>query len=370
MGSLKADDQIRPENERTLHFALTPFRILQDVALGVLFVVMLIGWIFVSQIGWIVDLGPRSERARDAMVDQVGRNISAPGEGLSVLDLTVNFTDRAYWDQDRSSEWAEPDFFWADWQKNYEDAGLGLDPPAIDSFQIQQGRQSLDIDDHGIQFCHVGHPGLYSTALGSWSDRGDPGFVLGRKSARMRRDFETAAIMISALRSALAHLKAGQTLASEYGPASGLPLEDSYCNADGADPALLTPAQLAAYRSATYQIHLEEAPEVTFRLIYYGADNITPWREDGTEIVGMCDGCDPDNDLMYSTTLYADLFDKEPPLSDAQERAEKELLKTANMAFWLQEARENGITDTAPLAAENLRARQDLAAIFGDPIPQ
>jgi hypothetical protein len=85
----------------------------------------------------------------------------------------------------------------------------------------------------------------------------------------MHRSFETAAIMIATLRSALVHQKAGQTLASEYGPASAKPPENSYCNADRVDPTVLSPAQLAAYRAATWSIHLRYAPEVSFRYVYF-----------------------------------------------------------------------------------------------------
>jgi hypothetical protein len=70
---------------------------------------------------------------------------------------------------------------------------------------------------------------------------GHPNTNLVRKSVRMHRDFEAAAIVVAALRPALARLKAGQN------PASAKHLENSYCNADWVDPTVLSPAQLAAY---------------------------------------------------------------------------------------------------------------------------
>jgi hypothetical protein len=109
---------------------------------------------------------------------------------------------------------------------------------------------------------------------------------------------------------------------------------------------------------------------VTFRYMYFGDGGQA--AENGMKIVGMRSEhsvFDGDDGLLYATSYLGDLFDENPPLSALQMEAEKELLATASMAFWLQEARENGFTDPTALAAENLAARRDLAAIFGELAP-
>lgn len=52
-----------------------------------------------------------------------------------------------------------------------------------------------------------------TTSRSAPADRADVFLMLDRNSARMRRDYETAAIMVAALRSTLSHLKARQSVA-------------------------------------------------------------------------------------------------------------------------------------------------------------
>jgi len=59
------------ENAEALHPALFPFRLLTQLLYGLGFVGMCILAIFRAQAGWIVDYGPRSESARQAVVDQL-----------------------------------------------------------------------------------------------------------------------------------------------------------------------------------------------------------------------------------------------------------------------------------------------------------
>ena len=76
--------------------------------------------------------------------------------------------------------------------------------------------------------------------------------------------------------------------------------------------------------------------------------------------------CENDAGLMPYTTLYADLWAKDPLLPPTQMRAERELLKTATWEFWVKEARENGISNEATLKAEFRAVQRDLTVIFGD----
>jgi len=385
----KDDEQIRADNDRVLHFAMSPLRFIYEIMAAMGLVGMAICYVFISQVGWVVDLGLRSQHARNEQVQALATSLGGDyNSARKNIDITVSFADRASdWDAKNypGQPWHGQDHFWITEEdyvtKGQEAPGVWTDPEsqykALDPFQLTAEHAFTPL--RGFPFCHVGHPGMYETKLGIWSER--PDTILDRKSARMHRDFETGAIMIAALRSALAHLKAGQSLTSEYGPASGKPLENSYCNADGADPSILSPAQLAAYRATTWWIHLFYAPTVTFRYVYFPTGELDiedpsdpnlarqrQWVDQGgMKIIGMGDD---EKDLVYGTTLYADLFADDPPLSDGQLKAEKELLATESMNFWLQAARENGITDTAPLYAENLAARRDLAAIFGDPVTE
>lgn len=383
MTQLKDLDQIRADNDRVLHFATSPLRFIYQLLMGLGIVGMAISYLFISQVGWVVDMGLRSQRARDEQAQAIAASL---GDNRKGVDVTVDFSDRASnWDEANYSgqPWHGQDHFWVTEQdyvtKAQEVTGGEPNPESkfstLDPFRLTGHRVNTPL--RGFPFCHTGHPEEYETKLGPWAER--PDTILDRKSARMHRDFETAAIMIAALRSALAHLKAGQSLASEYGPASDKPLENSYCNADGADPAILSPDQIAAYRASTWSIHFFYAPMVTFRYAYFGGSEASieepddpvvhrqaQWEDQGMKIVGM--GTD-DKDLIYGTTLYSDLFADNPPLSEGQLEAERDLLQTESMDFWLKAAKENGIADTASLYAENLAARRDLATIFGDPLP-
>ena len=380
MSYLKDDEEINAENARTLHFALTPVRLLYRLLAVFGLVGMAIAWFFIRHTGWIVDLGPRSEWARQEIVDQLSRNLGANDySSPKMIDITVEFGDRAggtyTWEGGYKEAWRQPDHFWVTQRADYVadiSYATGMDQPetyrTLSPFILRESRASTQL--LGFPYCHTGHPGIFETKLGPWSDREVANHLIDLKSGRMRRDYETAAIMVAALRSALAHLKAGQNLDSEYGPASGKPLENSYCNADGADPAVLSPVQIEAYRAATYAIDLTDAPDVTFRYMYL--TDGSNWNEEGMRIVGMCldNGHDCNNDagLMPYVTLYGDLWAKEPPLSSTQMRAERALLKTARWEFWAKEAQTNGISETASLAGEFQAAQRDLMAIFGEAI--
>lgn len=45
---------------------------------GLGFVGMLIGYVCTRQVGWITDLGPRSEQARQVEIDNLNRDIGSP----------------------------------------------------------------------------------------------------------------------------------------------------------------------------------------------------------------------------------------------------------------------------------------------------
>lgn len=358
MSYFNDQDQIERENQEALHLALTPFRILQTLIRTVGFILLLILWLLRNQVGWIVDCGPRSESARQDLVNSIGQDF-APGfseAGNGLVDVAVDFADRS-------------------------SAPTGEGSDTVYPFQLQIERQNAPFG--GIPFCVLGNPGMFESGRTGWGEMGDPEIALNRKSGRMRRDYETAALMTAALRSALAHLKVGQTLASEEGPTSDLPRRDTYCDPDGADPRLLTRAQLAAYRSATYRVHLYDAPAILIRYISFDVDTVgdpddperqreEQWKDQGFQISGMCvddyqcTDAEQETPLDFYVTYFGDIFDRDAPLSYPQLDAERRMLEMADLSFWLREAKENGIADTAPLVAMHRRAEEDLAAITGE----
>src|ERR1035437_9162697 len=78
-----ADDrmrQIERENAEVLHFMETPFRWLITSLKVVFLVVALVVLLIVNQVGWIVDLGDRSQRARDARQDRLETLLHSNGD--------------------------------------------------------------------------------------------------------------------------------------------------------------------------------------------------------------------------------------------------------------------------------------------------
>lgn len=384
MSYLKTDEQIRRENDEALHVALTPFRFIYRIMAMFGLLTMALAWGLICWCGWIVDVGPRSERARQAAIADMNYASSFEGDGAWTLDLEFDFRNRPSWWDIRNNHaddpWASPDHFRVTDRLIYPHVDLETAEHKYRDTIVPFTTSEIGgtMANHGIPFCQLGHAGLNDTGLGTWSERGNPRFLLNRKAGRMHRDYETVAMMTAALRSALAHLRAGQTLASEGGPDETSP-EDSFCNAEGVIPGKLKPDQVAAYRAATYQVHLPDAPVLWVRYAYFGIDEAQTqepddpivkrqyqWRLGGAEIVGMCldDNCRDETALNFQTTYLDDLFAQEPPLGPAQLDAEQALLQTATMDFWLQEARANGITDVKLLYAMHDEAEKDLQTVL------
>jgi len=373
------------ENIEATHLLMTPIRMIAGFFKVCAFILGLFYLLFLNQVGWITDLGPRSERARMAAIEDIHLD-----DGYPFADIDIDFRNRAsLYEAEHLGDipWEARDHFWVKTRRVYITQDEEDRVHTITSFAIvmDAGRGT---PDRGIPFCHMGLPGIFDTSLGSWGDRGEPELMLDRKSARMRRDYETAAIMVSALRGTLAHLKLHQTTAGMYGPdATDKPLANSFCNAEGADPEVYTPGEIAAFKSATYTIHLDHAPIVRFRYVgfpvYFPSDPDDPVvaksqrREEGfMKLTGMCDLGDdtslvnvcsgPDDALMYSTSYVADIFAQNPPLNERQMHAEEAILKTATVQFWEDAARQNGVTNLHAVDQAHDRAEKALAAVLGD----
>ncbi len=72
---------------------------------------------------------------------------------------------------------------------------------------------------------------LYESKLAPWSEHEES--IFDPKPARMRRAFETLAIMVAAVRSALTNLKAGQAPVSENGLATDKPQKTAFATQTG-----------------------------------------------------------------------------------------------------------------------------------------
>jgi hypothetical protein len=193
--------------------------------------------------------------------------------------------------------------------------------------------------------------------------------ALDRKSARMQRDYEVAAMMTAALRSTLAHMKLGRPVSEVRSPLYEddylhRPADPGYCDADSAahDPRY-GDAGTRAYRATLLRINLQHAPVVRFRyvgIVPESSDTDITRSQNQAEIWGMClpDSCT--EGYGRGTTLYADLFASHAPLTDEQMLAENAILAMATKEFWEQAARENGITDLTSVEEVRKRAVHDL----------
>jgi hypothetical protein len=377
------DDQARQnerENASVLHVLLTPFRMAIELVkwVGVLallliwYVVCGLGWIG-NQVGWVVDLGDRSETARIALNNKlesyhfynyqpVGSGADntryAPqvrAKGLSVFDVDFRSqpdpTDRnlgsenRFWDDDRTL--AEAQYV------HLTNEGLREVNWKTKAFatSLQWGDDS---PGEGIPYCIVAiHPDRSATSYdatpGSWSTR--TADVLDRKTARMQRDYEIAAMMTASLRSTLAHMKLHRPLTEVFA-------HHAYCDADAAmhsdpkDPRYGIRG-LLAYLNVLANVNLQHAPVVRFRYVGIdpgSADTDAAHSINLTEVWGMCLPAVCDGGLGRGTTYKDDLFAAQAPLTDQQMLAEAAIMAMTTEAFWEQAARENGIIDIRSVA--------------------
>jgi hypothetical protein len=333
--------------------------------------------VLVNQVGWVVDLGERSQRGRVEHNNQVEGQI-ASGGFQSVFD--IDFRTQP----DVTAKYVENyDRFWDDSTPFGFSVGYGVTNRTVKAFSLRKIGDGWGQPDAGIPYCmaalHVIRPtNFFNDTPDSWwagddhpLNRNDD--ALDRKSARMQRDYEVAAMMTAALRSTLAHMKLGRPVIEVRSPLyeddyRHRPADPGYCDADSAahDPRY-GDAGTRAYRATLLRINLQHAPVVRFR--YVGTDpesmdtDITR-SQNQAEIWGMClpDSCT--EGYGRGTTLYADLFASHAPLTDEQMLAEAAIMAMTTKDFWEQAARENGITDMTAVEEVRKRAVNDLNLEF------
>jgi hypothetical protein len=324
----------------TLNFLLSPITFLIElgkwaILLTLVFMLLLWNWSM-----WVIGLGSNGLHAREHMRGDV--------------EQIVNF--REY----------RADGHWADFQidfghrdvpyADYETAHQGLpDDPASRLSSYTGGvpattspftgtRQGGDILNP-FEFCRVESAEGSSTALPFFFDRSDD--ALRRKAARMRHAYVVAGMMAGAIRYTVVRAKFGLPV-EDHGPRIG-GARDSFCNADQYDVMKQGAVFYKLWAASTSQVIVPDAPQVDVQIANVGPLNWTK-APDGQEITGMClvDQCD-EGDLMYSVSLYGDLFDSEPGLTPGQLRAEAAMLHMGTEDYWLHAAQVNGVKNTAPM---------------------
>ena len=350
-------NRIEQDNAEVLHFIETPIRMFMTALKVVFMVVVLLVVVLVNQLGWIVDLGERSERGRDGRQNDLETRLLSQANQWSVFDVDFRTqpdpTDKHL---DRENR------FWTD-ERPFNIAQIEDDvnwkTKAFTTTWIRWGGDPGE----GIPYCTVALNGtfaeFYDATPGSWSTRGDD--ALDRKSARMQRDYEIAAMMTASLRSTLAHMKLGRPISEVFA-------RHAYCDADQAahDPRYGVRGT-QAYRSTLLHVNLAHAPVVRFRyvgIVPESADTDPAHALDLAEVWGMClpDSCS--EGYGRGTTYFADLFADQAPLTDEQMLAENAMLAMTTEEFWEQAAKDNGITDMAAVAEAREQAVKDVNEEF------
>jgi hypothetical protein len=349
--------RIERENAEVLHVIETPLRMLFSLVKWVLIGSLALIVVLVNQLGWIVDLGDRSERGRDGRQNDLETRLLSQANQWSVFD--VDFRTQP---DPTDEHLARENRFWTD-ERPFNIAQIEDDvnwqTKAFTTTWIQWGGDPGE----GIPYCTVALNGtfakFYDATPGSWSTRGDD--ALDRKSARMQRDYEIAAMMTAALRSTLAHMKLHRPISEVFS-------NYAYCDADQAahDPRYGVRGT-QAYRSTLLHVNLAHAPVVRFRYVGItpeSADTDPAHALDLAEVWGMClpDSCS--EGYGRGTTYFADIFASQAPLTDEQMLAENAMLAMTTEEFWEQAAQQNGITDMATIAAARKRAVRDLDGEF------
>ena len=192
-----ADDRmsrIERENAEVLHFIETPFRWLMTCLKGVFMVAVLVGLVLMQQVGWVINLGDRSEHARDARQDRLETLLHSNGDiggQWSVFDVDFRTqpdpTDKSI---DRENR------FWDDTRPLYAaqmEEDVNWKTKAFTTTWIQWGGNPGEGIPYCISAMHPDRPETpYDATPGPWDTRGDD--ALDRKSARMQRDYEIAGI--------------------------------------------------------------------------------------------------------------------------------------------------------------------------------
>lgn len=204
---------INRENAGVLHFLLTPLRMIMEIGKVVLFVSGLLFLLFYRQIGWIINVGPRSQSARQERAGLISAHLKhyngeENDDGRDWAQYDVDFRtqpnpadDLESWNRfwpDDTLPWVEP----SAWDSDVHDHRAKAFATTLD--------RAYGTGPHGIPHCVVqlnngnGAGYIFDSSSG-WDTEGND--ALDRKASRMQRDYEVAAMMTSSLRYTLASLK-------------------------------------------------------------------------------------------------------------------------------------------------------------------
>ncbi len=337
--------QIEQDNAEDMYWMLAPFRMIRGFLQVVLLIVGLILVLIYDQVGWIVNVGPRSMSDRAAVTDSIEKHLK-PYDGDSVADadgedwFTFQVDFRSLPNID-STHIDPNDQFHIQPVHDYILTQFNEKPPTgIKPFRTKElsgGPLGL-----GVPYCVPPNVTFFDTTPGGWWDRGR--VALDRKAARMRRDYEAAAQMSAALRATIVTLKLHRPISSIRTVSdknTGTDPNQTFCN------AVVDPHD-RAYLETSKQVVLRHAPVIQIRYIHFdlidgnGAPDLL---ENRMEVFGICLADHCKEGLRYNATYAADLFATNPPLSDEQLAAEKAMLAMTTREFWEEAARENHVTD-------------------------
>lgn len=331
-------DRYLAENAATEHMLLSPVRWFASFIKWSLLLTAVFGYYLWNNAGWIVNVGDHSQKERQAKIETIeaglvdhGYNTVRPDYGDFKIDLSHR-SEAMNWDESHEHP-ADAWRYWLTWVRTDAD------------YQMAAG-----ITAHGIAGTIGDYPEVcalsldssnFDTNLHGWEGRSDDSFR--RKSARMYSAYANAAIMATVLRSTLTRLKLHEDPLNGPNVSFAAGGYISACNADPMDIRQVSKAKYEQWVATSQSIHLNHAPVIELR--YANLSAVVTYQGHETRgITGMClaNECSPD-DLMFSTTKSADLFDPNPPLSDHQANAVQALDALSTDAFWLAAAHDNGI---------------------------
>lgn len=111
-------NRVERENAGALHFIMTPIRMVMNFLKFAFMVVVIVILVLVNQAGWVVDLGDRSQRARDARQNRLEAQLApSPGGNWSVFDVDFRTQPDPTAHLDRENR------FWDDSRPLYEAQG-------------------------------------------------------------------------------------------------------------------------------------------------------------------------------------------------------------------------------------------------------
>ena len=377
------------DNARVEHALLSPFRWLENIFKFGCFMLFCVICLGSNATWWMVGCGSMGWRDRQERAIAFVKDTDEPGKS-SVASYDIVLGDRADPVSTKDARFYKEN----PWELGDADLegfphyapASGVSVKATMVPVLGSNFNDNDANAKPVSFCSENasdqEPGMGLPE--GWFDRSRS--IFGRKSSRMYEAYVTGAVAITALRVTLTEIKLGRhpliDLSAEPGQVKSL------CHVDPFDVLTEPEAEAKRWDRTSKGIDLRDAPWIHMRTVLAEWEDVNPhsWDTDpeGDKephrykqwiISGMCleeecvtfparsesyhalhfEGVDPGyvlrDDLNFSVSDYADLFDPTPPLSAHQTHALEALNHLATDDFWITEAHKNGIYDDATVKA-------------------